>query len=54
MGGKSKDKMMKDFDEITKRSFSNAEDEEFYMVPVPGLPDDLSAGVDEGFICLMR
>lgn len=54
MSNRSKDKMMKDFDELTKRNFSNADDEEIYMVPVPGLPNNLDAGVEDGFIVITR
>lgn len=46
--------MMKHFDEFLKRTFSDDEDEDIFSCPIPGVPDNPEAGVEDGFFVLTR
>lgn len=46
--------MMKHFEEFLKRSFSNSEDDDIFSCPIPGVPDDPIARVEDGCFVLTR
>ena len=46
--------MMKEFEERLKRCFKDSADNECMDCEVPGLPDDESKGVEDGFLEISR
>lgn len=42
------------FEEFLKRSFTNSDDDDIFSCPIPGVPDDAFAGVEDGCFVLER
>lgn len=49
-----RNRMMKAFEEDLKPSFSNSEDEDFFICPIGGVPDDSKAGIEDGGFVMTR
>ena len=46
--------MMKEFNDSLKRNFTNSEDEDLFTCPIPGIPDDATAGIEAGMFIIDR
>lgn len=46
--------MMNYFEEFLKRSFTNSEDDDIFSCPIPGVLDDVVAGIEDGCFVLER
>lgn len=46
--------MLKEFEEVLKRSFSNSEHDDIFTCPIGGIPDDSAAGIEDGGLIMTR
>lgn len=50
----ARNRMLREFEEVLKRSFSNDEDEDIFTCSIGGLADDPVAGIEDGGLILTR
>lgn len=46
--------MMKEWEEVLKRSFSNSEEDDVFSCPIGGVPDDRKTGIEDGGFIVTR
>jgi len=46
--------MIKEFNDSLKRNFTDSEEEELFTCPIPGVPDDSTAGIEDGMFVICR
>ena len=46
--------MVKEFNDSLKRNFTDSEDEDLFTCPIPGIADDIEAGVEDGLFVISR
>ena len=46
--------MVKEFNDSLKRNFSDSEDEDLFTCPIPGIADDIEAGIEDGLFVISR
>jgi len=46
--------MMKEFNDSLKRNFTDSKDEDIFTCPIPGVADDITAGIEDGMLVILR
>lgn len=46
--------MMKEWEEVLKREFSNSEEDDIFSCPIGGIPDDIEMGIEDGAFIITR
>lgn len=54
MKSATKNRMMKEWEEVLKREFSNSEEDDIFSCPIGGIPDDVEMGIEDGAFIITR
>lgn len=46
--------MVKEWEEVLKREFSNSEEDDIFSCPIGGIPDDIEMGIEDGAFIITR